>query len=403
MSVNQTRLERAKAIWRTIVASKYLETPVNEKPPQAIYEAAPEALAFLAEEPAPRTEAPNAMRSFVELGVLLPMSFGESHDAIWGIQRDLALFYGNEAKRVDAAAIARFIHQKQLELNDALAVDGRSYMAADGPYSSVYAALIAMAMDDLTVARWIVYFNAWFYEESFLKGFQGEVLPPHFSMMSRIYRGQRGPWPPRASLFRNEAGAPIGGLSLIAAGIRRSWPAVKFVLALAKKAPEVKTDAEHHAVRQHYGQPTPLLDFTDRLEVAGFFATRGADGTGQGVIYRYHLAHLYFRRLLREIRWKEHLAAERQQAEVWAQISWEASHSVKLIRVPTVARIAKQSAVFVDGLDIPIAQHFLQPVTFRHHPGVVFEDVERGVSEAQLFPPDDPLKLHLEAAGFKTI
>jgi len=147
------------------------------------------------------------------------------------------------------------------------------------------------------------------------------------------------------------------------------------------------------AIAQHYGFPTPLLDYTHSLRVAAFFATLGARRLSPkaeliGVIYHMNPTRLEFRpatdpaftgsiglpgfSLLDEARIRA------------GMIRFVAPH------LPDAEnRIARQQGIFVAGYQTRDLQGVaIDRIYFRQAPGEVFEDPTDHISEAYLLPDD---------------
>src|SRR5271166_3562894 len=82
------------------------------------------------------------------------------------------------------------------------------------------------------------------------------------------FRGQTKPWPPHTTMAR----AHMAG----EAQLRLAWDRFLRLLSFMDVHPELRQIRENQnaflAVAQHYGIPTPYLDFTTEPAIAGFFA-----------------------------------------------------------------------------------------------------------------------------------
>lgn len=143
------------------------------------------------------------------------------------------------------------------------------------------------------------------------------------------------------------------------------------------------------AVAQHFGFPTPLLDYTRSLKIAAFFATSSQSVTGAGpsigVIY-YHFSG------------PEDTFRPQRPAGLLPSLTALAGVRVGALSViaPDIPqeddRIRRQQGVFVGGY----RPHDLQSITidriyFRQMPEMAFEDPREGITGAALLPDKTPL------------
>jgi hypothetical protein len=161
-----------------------------------------------------------------------------------------------------------------------------------------------------------------------------------------IFRGQfQAEWGLESSLLRPAAGAVLDVAELQG----RMDLTSEFVCAVRQRSSELfgmQIDEDSLlAVAQHFGFPTPLLDFTESLRVAAFFATQAASDLGEaaapiGVIY-------YI------------LSADQKHAQIdspqddqlmqWAGVRLGSLHFIRP-RIPDGDdRIGRQHGVFVGG------------------------------------------------------
>jgi hypothetical protein len=147
------------------------------------------------------------------------------------------------------------------------------------------------------------------------------------------------------------------------------------------------SDEEYLAIAQHYGFPTPLLDYTRSLRIAAFFATLGAAKlkTGEeliGVIYY------------------TDLEPQRVEDAYIGQFSLlqEARINLGRLRViePSIPesdnRIARQQGVFLGGYQVRDLQNAsIDRIHFRQKPGEVFEDPSLNITKEYLLPDRSPI------------
>jgi hypothetical protein len=198
-----------------------------------------------------------------------------------------------------------------------------------------------------------------------------------------LYRGQfDAGWPLRPTLLRAGGAAPsTGELATRMASTRR------FVRALRARSDELfarpPTDLELVAVAQHYGFPTPLLDFTRAHSVAAFFASFGARdmpvGTSRvGVVYSLS---------------PERGATARLQEIAGLnpfELAGVAPGAVTVVEPPLRPeddRPGRQQGAFVTGHRLSDLRRLLTDTWYFHQrPGEVFEDPLHGVDAATLLP-----------------
>lgn len=145
------------------------------------------------------------------------------------------------------------------------------------------------------------------------------------------------------------------------------------------------------AIAQHYGFPTPLLDYTRSLPIAAFFATYDArklppDREQIGVIY-----HLNFNR-------KE--LGPNARAIGLGNFSLLEGARLKVGTLQLIEpqlpdeddRIARQQGLFVAGFHPRDLGHVaIDRIYFHQIPGETFEDPAAGITEARLLPDSSPV------------
>ena len=343
-------LERARSLWQAAVATTYPWADVLDRSAEQLASIIDDICALLAEEHATYGDHPNAAATLA----LLLLMLGVADPAETAQLIDLYLRRGDVVRR---------------------------RVAASGPYSNVYAALLALIVDELTVRALLGALDHRFTIGGL--GFRHPVYRPGPLFWIAYYRGQPQTWLPLPKTLRE--GFSLRGVWRSARdGARRA----RFEQAVFASRPKLDR-SQLSAIAQHYGASTPLLDFTDSLEVAAFFATRGAKAGDTGVIYRYHLAHPYALDVL-----GASTASIDGLGDIAANLRRTAASGLKplsVITVPDVPRLERQHGVFIEGIGVVEANNFLQPVFFRQHDGVVYEDPARGIDCRTLFPADDAL------------
>lgn len=379
----QQRLDGAKALWADVVATGYVETDASDPLPAGLSQILPAIRRFLLEESVQVADRPNLVRSL--LLTVLPAGEEAEANAIYQLYLELGLALGARSDNPDVRT--NVISGIFRRLNDHVQRDGTSYVAATGPYSSVYAALLALVADEMTVRAMLDRLASRLERPDDL-GLTRPVYKPGPLFWRRYYRGQAHDWPVLPKLLR----APEkkrGLIGTMIGAVGEGLGAAKFDLAVASARNEALTRDQRTAVRQHYGFATSMLDFTESIEVAAFFATRNADTDDIGVVYRYHFAHPWALDL------RGSLAAGWQEvADIGAELTSLAAHGLKplkLVHVPGIERITRQHGVFFDGIGVAEAHAFMQPVYFRQRAGVSYGDASRHIDANWLFPQDDTL------------
>jgi FRG domain len=210
-----------------------------------------------------------------------------------------------------------------------------------------------------------------------------------------IFRGQvDSRWSLSPSLFRPGGVLPpdVGTL------LKRIELTEAFVRELRGRASELldagPSDEELLAIAQHYGFPTPLLDFTRSFAVGAFFATHrmiGSSDEAIGIVY-------YIKQTRAEF------AAERglrSRLNVGAFSLLDAArlrfgdvHVIEPRLRDVDNRISRQRGVFLAGYQVrDLQQVSIDRLRFRQRPGEIFEDPSRGITAAKLLPPDSPIEI----------
>lgn len=333
-----------------MLATQYLDTDVYERTPAQLATVIDGVRAFLRDENVPYGDYPNAVRTLA----LLQLMISDEPDP--------------------RAAIDIYTLRRD-------AIVGR--VAASGPYSSVYAAMLALVIDELTVYEQLDAIAKRFARGGL--GLSHPVLEPGVFFRTTYYRGQSQEWLPLPKVFRQPGG---GLLQTWWASARDGARRAKFEMAVQRSRPTLNRE-QLTAVAQHYGASTPMLDFTESLEVAAYFATQPAALDGRGVLYRYHLVHPWAADVLSSTTGSiPGVAAAAAELKRTAALGLE---PLRVIVADDVPRIATQHGVFVLGLGVGVAFNFMQPVFFAQHDGVRYEAPERGIDCRTLFPSDDAL------------
>ena len=221
----------------------------------------------------------------------------------------------------------------------------------------------------------------WFMERAFQHG--------------TVFRGQfLAGWGLECTLLR----APKSGRALDVAELMQRINLTADFISLARQREKQLFEGEIDeesllAVAQHFGFPTPLLDFTESFRIAAFFATLGAarlreDDAAIGVIF-FHTSPP-----------DKGLVSDRQDKISLVDLAGIRVGTLHLIRpnLPHVDdRIQRQHGVFLAGYRARDLQAVsIDRIYFRQHPGVTFEDPASGVSRDQLLPDNTALATFAE-------
>jgi hypothetical protein len=199
-----------------------------------------------------------------------------------------------------------------------------------------------------------------------------------------LFRGQfQAEWGLESSLMRPN----VDGTLDVAELLRRVELTSDFIASVGQRSTELFGKQVNEdsllAVAQHFGFPTPLLDFTESLRVAAFFATQKParlEGADQpiGVIYYIYSA---------DQKHTQSGVAEDNPLAQWAGIRLGSLHVIRPEIPDGDDRIRRQQGVFVGGYR---ARH-LQAVTidriyFKQRADLTFEDPRSGISRERLLP-----------------
>lgn len=208
---------------------------------------------------------------------------------------------------------------------------------------------------------------------------------------ARAFRGQfDARWPLESSLLRSPAGKRRLDVQTLAA---RTDATEAFIRKLRRQGPELfgkeLDERSLLAVAQHFGFPTPLLDFTRSLRIAAFFATLAAqnlqgDEPRCGVIYHINLQV------------KERIDRPGEDLGIPLLELLDIKIGELEVVEPDIPseddRIRRQLGVFIGGFQVHDLSGFvIDRILFWQQPGVVFEDPRNGVDQQTLLPDRTPL------------
>lgn len=205
------------------------------------------------------------------------------------------------------------------------------------------------------------------------------------------FRGQfSARWPLRSSLLRPSADRRRLDVQTL---VDRAEATNAFVRVLRKQQSTLfgkeLDERSLLAIAQHFGFPTPLLDFTKSLRTAAFFATLEAR-TFQGkeplcgVIYHIDLEA------------RDHIGRPGERLSVPLLELLDISIGELEVVEPDIPseddRIRRQQGIFIGGFQVHDLSGFtVDRILFWQQPGVVFEDPRNGVDELTLLPDRTPL------------
>lgn len=392
-----TRVNEARRLWERTLTTRYLDVDPYERSVETISPLLNDIRVFLKDEHVRYEDRPNAARSLALVIWQLPFSdTGAGSVSAKARQHvlEMGLYLAGKERR-PAAIVPPLSDDPAFEsilsrISTEIAAAGDGHVAGTGPYSSIYAALLALLLDDVTIREQLNLLSRLVELPEVVRCFTSSFLKPGpvFPFLTQYWRGQRQNWPPFPKSLR-PSDRPTAGLARFGNWMRGLVAVARFGAGIGQLGLPKLTPIQLEALRQHYGFPTPLLDFTENLQVAAFFATDHSKGADIGVVYRYHLAHLYAQDLQRRLRGiHDRDPALRQRANI---VVTEAAKGLTIVDVPGVERISRQEGVFVHVTGLWAAHNYFQPVFFHQHVGLSYTDASRNITKAWLLPDDDAI------------
>jgi FRG domain len=212
-----------------------------------------------------------------------------------------------------------------------------------------------------------------------------------------IFRGQWNAWwPSDSSLLRPAAGGLPLSLNALVGRLKQTEAFLAELRNRQRQLFGAEIDDESLlAIAQHYGFPTPLLDYTRSLDVAAFFATQPAARLARGSEM---IGVIYYMRPDRS-----ELAAPGELQNIGLPgFSLLQSAGIRIGDVSIIEpripdednRIARQKGLFISGYRTRDLQGIaIDRLYFRQLPGEVFEDPSADVTADHLLPDSSPVAL----------
>lgn len=199
-----------------------------------------------------------------------------------------------------------------------------------------------------------------------------------------IFRGQvQSEWGLESTLMRPNGAGVVDAAEFL----QRMDVTLEFISSMKQRANELfgkeLDDDSLLAVAQHFGFPTPLLDFTESLRIAAFFATQSAAELPAadppiGVIF------YIMRPDQADDRSPE---VESSKLLGWAGVRTGKLHVIRPDLPDGDDRIRRQQGVFIAGYHARDLQAVtIDRIYFKQHRGVTFQDPRGGISPELLLP-----------------
>ena len=213
-----------------------------------------------------------------------------------------------------------------------------------------------------------------------------------FEDLDYVFRGQgNSRWPQESTLLRANKDGIAPTIADVVERTQRTQSFLDKLEASEQRLGWTCNEDERLAIAQHYGMPTPLLDYTRSLSVAAFFATGAGNAShvraGElGIIY--YIA-------------PDAVIAALDESNTQSGIDFARAAGLRVGRLTFIEpnlpdpenRIARQQALFVDGFASRDLQRLVSGAFyFRHQAGEAFEDPVRGVTRERLLTPNAELQ-----------